>query len=425
MTEILLVNPFPKLRKPDSAEPLPLLYLAAQLEKEGMSPTIFDCAVTEITLDDLEGFTVFGVTAVTPQYPEALRLLQLFKQYEQNVSFPIHTIIGGPHVTVFREKVLQDGWTTACAGEGEKVITDIVNKKISGLVDGTRVDNLDTLPLPSRHLIKPSQYLREGATEPSMSVLGTRGCPYSCIYCAKEVNGKKVRFRSPDNIINEIEDVVANYGIRNVVFYDDTFTLDSNRTKILCQKLEKLNISWICNTRADRVNRQVLADMKKAGCQEISFGIESANQRVLDFANKGITVKQAQQAIQLTKDSGIRTRVFLMYGFFEDDKDSASDMLNFLEGTQPDAARLSLLVPLPGTKLYQNSEEYGIKLPDDYGAYYYAGINGPHTFIDHTKHLNPAEFRETLELLQQGFIEWATKKNGGSARITNVQVKSK
>ena len=210
-----------------------------------------------------------------------------------------------------------------------------------------------------------------------------------------------------------------------VVFYDDTFTLKKTRAIELSNRLGELGISWICNTRVDQIDVEVLQAMKKGGCTEISFGVEAANDRVLDFAHKGITVEKAKKAIQLAKDTGISTRAFLMFGFYEDGEDSAKDMLRFLDDVQPDAARLSLLVPMPGTEVWQRAEEFGIQLPADMEDYQYAGLDGPQTFIRSTRYLNETQFSNTIEWLQKGFVDWALNKNNGKVNITNIRATSK
>ena len=341
--EVLLVNPRPNLREPAAAEPLTLLTLAAQLEEEGFEPEILDGAVKDITDDDLVSHQVLVMTANTPQYPEAVRLLNLIK--EVNPDRTLRTLIGGPHVTVYREQVLRDGWTGACIGEGDLVVGDMVRGDMSGLIKGPRVDDLDSLAFPARHLIDSSKYVREGEDKPSISLFSMRGCPYSCIFCVKSVFGRRVRFNSPRYIAEQIREVKERTGVSRVVFYDDTFSLKTRKPLEVCEELGKLDISWICNTRVDAVNEQMLRAMKESGCDMISFGLESAHDRVLEFARKQTTRAQAELAVRMAKDAGLETRVFLMFGFYEDGWDSVEENLNFLETVNPDVVRLSLLVP--------------------------------------------------------------------------------
>jgi radical SAM superfamily enzyme YgiQ (UPF0313 family) len=418
--KVLLVNPNVNLREPRAAEPLSLLTLAAQLQKEGFEPEILDGAVSNITVDQLSNHRILAVTANTPQYPDALRLLDLFNQVNNRLDKI--ALIGGPHVvTGYKQNILKDGWTGVCIGEGELVIGDMVRGNKTGLVIAPKIEDLDSLAFPARHLINPNIYVREGDVEPSISILTMRGCPYICIYCVKDVMGKKVRYHSPEYIAAQIREVINKYGIRKIVFYDDTFTLNRKRVFELCKKLKDLNVSWICNTRVDKVDEEILKAMKASGCEEISFGLESAHNRVLAFINKGITKEQAVLAVKMAKNAGLRTRVFLMFGFWEDGWDSVVENLKFLEETQPDIARLSLVVPLPGSELYRRAEEFGIQIKDvPLKQYYYLGPEGPHTFVKKTKYLNEKNFQNALAFLQKGMIEWATKKNTGTIRATNI-----
>ncbi len=419
---VLLVNPSVNLRKPSAAEPLTLITLAAQLEKEGFEPEILDGAVDDITGDRLLHHKVLAVTANTPQYPEALRLLSLFNQV--NHRSDLKTLIGGPHVTAYRKKALEDGWTGVCLGEGDLVIGDMVRGNKTGLVQAPKVENLDSLAFPARHLIDSKKYAREGEEEPSISILTMRGCPYSCIYCVKDVMGKKVRFHSPKYIAAQIREVREKYGIRRIVFYDDTFTLLEKRTLELCKELKELDISWICNTRVDAVSEDILEAMKASGCEAISFGLESADDKVLKFADKQTTRHQAELAVKVAKDVGLSTRVFLMFGFYEDSWDSVAANLKFLETAQPDVVRLSLLVPMPGTELYKRAEEFEIDLKDvPLESYYYLGPEGPHTFVKKTRYLDEKNFHDALTALQKGIVEWATKKNAGVIEATNIRIK--
>lgn len=419
---VALIQPYPKLRIPNAAEPLTLLTLGATLQHEGFDVSILDGSITTITPSVLAPFDIVAVTAKTAQYSEAKRILEMSRS-DQN--HPQYALVGGPHVTVYRDNILKDGWDGACAGEGDLEIAEMIRKKTKGLVLGQPVKELDSLPFPARNLIKPENYVRENDTEPSISVQGMRGCPFVCIYCARDIVGKNVRFHSPIYIVNQIKEVIKKYNIKKVVFYDDTFTLKKTRAIELSNRLGELGISWICNTRVDQVDIEVLEAMKKGGCTEVSFGVEAANNRVLDFAHKGITVEKAKKAIQLAKDAGISTRAFLMFGFYEDGEDSAKDMLRFLDDVQPDAARLSLLVPMPGTEVWQRAEEFGIQLPASVEDYQYAGLDGPQTFIRTTKYLNEKQFLDTIKWLQKGFVNWALNKNSGRVNITNIQALNK
>lgn len=433
---IALINPPPNLRTPGSAEPLALLELAAVLRENGAEPEIIDGAVQQITPDILSPYRIIAVTAATPQYLKATGILQMARQLDP--KNPPRMIIGGPHVSAVRNSTLKDGWDGVCVGEGENVIADLIARRTSGLIIGSPVENLDVLPFPARDLSDPSKYIREGDDKPTISILGTRGCPYSCIYCAPDLVGKQVRYRSPSLIAAEIKDAITKYGISKVFFYDDTFTANRQRTLKLCSLLKELGIKWSCNTRVNKVDPTVLRAMKEAGCQEIAYGVESAAQEVLDLAHKKTTVAQAHEAIIMTKDVGIPVRVFFMFGFPNDSFETARKMIKFIETANPNTVRLSVVTPFPGTALYNNASQYGITLPPDgqWNKYQYIGPDGTYTFkhgvtrgnfsetdigptiVDHTDLLNPSQFQATLAYLQSNMAKWAIAGENQGALVT-------
>jgi len=426
--KIALVNPPPNLRTPGSAEPLALLQLAAVLRETGVEPEIIDGAVQQITPDVLSPYRIIAVTAATPQYLKATGIIQM--AYQLDSSNPPRVIVGGPHVSAVRNSTLQDGWDGVCVGEGENVIADLIAGRTNNLTVGFPVKNLDSLPFPARDLSDPSKYIREGDDKPTISILGMRGCPYSCIYCAPDLIGKQVRYRSPSLIAAEIKDAMIKYGISKVFFYDDTFTANRQRTLELCSLLKELGIKWSCNTRVNKVDPMILKTMKEAGCQEIAYGVESAAQEVLDLAHKGTNVAQAHEAVIMTKDAGIPVRIFFMFGFPNDSFETAIQMINFINTSNPDTVRLSVVTPFPGTALYNNASQYGITLPPDgqWDKYQYIGPDGTYTFrngitrgnftktdigptiVNHTNFLTPDQFQETLTYLQSNIAKWATSE---------------
>lgn len=424
---IVLVRPEPySLRKPNSVEPLGLEYLAAQLEKEGINVKIIDGAIKPITRSSLQEFSVVGMTATTPEYSKALRILELCKD--------IPTILGGPHVTAITEQLkkegiqdpgstfVNDGWGTTCSKEGDLVIADIVNEYLTGFIEGPRVHDLDSLPFPARHLVNPLNYSKEGYP-PAISILFSRGCPWACTYCDKSVMGRLTRFRSVENVVEEIKHVIDTWKIRSVLFYDDTLTLNRQRAMELFDALSPLEISFECNSRVNTIDKEMLAAMKEAGCYKVKYGIESGDEKVLRSIDKDATLDQALEAIRITKEAGITAATYFLFGLPEDNWHSLYNNLAFLEKAQPDSAQLAFAVPYPNTPLYKQISELGWEVPNDWREFYYAGKEGPHTYLKRTKHLNEKEFAQAKKEIQQGFARWATEKNNGSFNATNVVIK--
>lgn len=427
----LLVNPSQDLRKPDSVEPLGIEYLAAQLEQEGTTVHILDGAVRPIRKEQIEGYSFVGVTATTPQYSRALEILEICEDLSNNSQEKIRTCLGGPHITAiteqFKKKGVEDpgsvfekeGWDTICSREGDLIIDDVLNEHVMGFIEGPRVHDLDSLPFPARHLVNPLNYSKEGYP-PAISILFSRGCPFACTYCDKSVMGNLTRFRSPENVVEEIRYVIDIWGIKRVLFYDDTLTLNRERAMELFEALTPLEIYWECNSRVDLIDSEMLVAMKKAGCYKVKYGVESGDQRILDSMKKKITVEQAIEAIKITKEARIKAAAYFLYGLPEDDWHSLNNNLDFLNEAQPDSAQLAFAVPYPNTPLFEEVTRLGWEIPDDYNEYYYAGIKGSHTFLKRTKHLNEKEFSEALEKIQEGFARWATQTNNGEVRVTNI-----
>lgn len=432
---VLLVNPEPfSLRKPNSVEPLGLEYLAAQLEKEGIDVHILDGSVEPVTEEKIEGFSFVGLRATTDQYPRALEILKICQRVSDTTKGSIRTAIGGPHVTAVTQQLqgqgvedpgsifIEDGWSTACSFEADLVIDDIVSEDIAGFIQGSIVHDLDSLPFPARHLLNPLNYSKEGYPA-AISVLFSRGCPYACTYCDKSVMGRTVRFRSPENVVEEIRQVINRWGIRRVLFYDDTLTINRKRAMELFEKLAPLKIEWECNSRVNTIDEEMLKVMRQAGCYKVKFGIESGNDRVLKSIDKEASVEESIEAIRLTKAAGITASAYFLYGLPEDDWYSMYDTLSFLYNVNPDSTQLAFAVPFPNTPLYQEVAQLGWSIPDSLEEYRYVGLEGPHTWLKRTKHLNEEEFEKAKNEIQKGFARWAIEKHGGTFGVTNVIIK--
>lgn len=221
------------------------------------------------------------------------------------------------------------------------------------------IENLDSLPMPARHLVpikkyrpSPHHYLEL----PMTTMIVSRGCPFNCLFCAsRNVWGKSYRVRSVDKVIEEIKFLIKQYGIRNINFWDDLWGLHRNWTKDFCQRMidEKINISWSCERRIDTVDLDILKLMKKAGCYSIFYGVESLNQDCLDAINKGIKVEQAENVIRLTKKAGIEARANFILGLPNETPEKVKLMIKKICKLNPDYVKFNILTPYPGTELYQ------------------------------------------------------------------------
>lgn len=387
-------------KKANDYPPLGLGYLAAVLERDGHQVRIFDFSLDPRTPleEDVQAVCAFdphlvGITAMTSVYHSALETATLLKAY---LGRPI--VIGGPHATVYPERILAESPVIdyVVRGEGEETIQELVrilcNKgdlstvrgltyKVRGEVisnpDRPLITDLDALPFPARHLFDLKRYgLCTPDGQPMATILSSRGCPYNCSYCFKGIVGRTYRQRSPENIIAEIRQVIDQYGIRNFYFIDDLFTIDVRRLEAITEQLirEKLDIRWQCLGRVDRVNADILRKMYAAGCRRIHFGIESGNQEVLQRIGKGIKLEQVRQAVRWAQEAGIHVKGYFMLGLPGDTEETMQQTVEFAAELNLDEAMFSLTTPFPGTRLW---DELVKKKPEtEYNqdftrAYYY------------------------------------------------------
>jgi len=389
-------------KKSNDYPPLGLAYLAAVLERDSYQVAVFDFGLDPNTplendvrrVCDFDPH-VIGITAMTSIYHSALETAILLKAY---LGRPI--VIGGPHATVYPERILAESPVIdyVVRGEGEETILELVHvldggtrdfSTINGLTyrlrgeiisnpDRALISDLDALPFPARHLFDLKRYgLCTPEGQPMVSILSSRGCPYNCNYCFKGIVGRTYRQRSPANIIAELRQVIEQYGIRNFYFIDDLFTVDLQRLSAVTEQLiaERLDIRWQCLGRVDRVNAEILRKMYAAGCRRIHYGIESGNQEILQRIGKGIRLEQVQQAVRWAQEAGINVKGYFMLGLPGDTEETMQQTINLAMDLNLDEVMFSLTTPFPGTRLW---DELVRKKPEteynqDFARAYYYG----------------------------------------------------
>lgn len=378
--KILLIQPPPrKIVKEDIVvPPLGIAYLAAVIEKQGHSVSIIDAFAEALDLHSLEDRVkkiapdLIGITGMTPVIDNAFRTAGICRRYAKYV------VIGGPHVSVAGSKVFEQcpDVDYVIQGEGEisfpllvealernKDITNVpgvITRDFSNL-PSPLIDELDSIPFPARHLLPNERYRYILSSGKVTTMFTSRGCPYHCVFCDKAVFGSKWRARSAANVVDEIELVRRDYGIDSIIFYDDLFTLDKKRVLEICQGIidRKLKIEWKCEGRVNLADKETLTLMKKAGCSMIAYGVESGNQKGLDYLNKGTTVEQIRNAFELTKRAGIRPMAYFVLGIPVETYDDELRTIDFAKEIKPAYAQFSVLSPVPGTKLYDDAVRMG------------------------------------------------------------------
>lgn len=356
---VCLVNPRDTVvEDPAWDEPLGLLYLGAVLERAGLEVEVVDLNFHEhFELLKRSTANVFGLYCSSSLLESCLRVNEFLK----NVHPEALRIVGGPHATCMPHELAQY-FDKVVVGEGEKAIIEILEGKwIGKLVHCPPIEDLDTIPFPARHLIPIQKYHRKVGGEHSVGVITARGCPMSCCFCSK-VWGKTVRFRSAENVLAEVKEVIDKYGIKGISFRDDTFTLNKPRLLKILYGLQCLDVKWRCITRVDQVDEDVLKRMKEAGCTQIVYGIESGNQQILNNLRKGTTVEQNAKAIRLTKEARIHVKAAVIVGSPGETWQTARDTMKFIENNLPDEAIVCIFTPYPGSPGWSDPAKFKMKI---------------------------------------------------------------
>jgi anaerobic magnesium-protoporphyrin IX monomethyl ester cyclase len=404
-TRVTLINPpwaleehFKRFENVASVQqPLGLAYLAAALEKNEHEVNIIDSAVLNYTDDQIisevrrQSPDVIGITCVTPSYR---RTLDLAAKLKKELELPI--LIGGPHVTSVAEETMRNRcFDIAVLGEGDLSIIELVDT-IQGKGDLSRVEgiayrreselvttpprpyveDLDSLPFPARsllpHLSKykptPSAY----RSLPQATMITSRGCPYHCAFCDRSVFGNRYRARTAQNVVDEMELLINDYGVREIRFWDDTFNIDQQRVLAICEEIlkRKLDVTWTCLGRVNHMNENILETMAKAGCWQVDYGIESGSQVILNRIMKGQTLEMVERVVAMTHKAGIGVRGFFMLGLPGETESTMKDTIRFAKSLDLTSAVFHITTPFPGTELFKIATGTGeLRLDASYDEY--------------------------------------------------------
>jgi len=418
--KVLLVNPPQKTKCPQP--PLGLAMLAAVLEKKVDSVHILDLAALGMSDESLitrisqEKPDIVGITAMTPTIDNALNVAKKVKETDGDIQ----VILGGAHATLLPEETLRgsaDIDVIVC-GEGEQTTPEVVKvleensdhlNQVAGIAyrqgTGVRTNplrppilDLDSLPFPAFHLLPIGKYRLHppfGRQMPIMPIITSRGCPYRCIFCSKSVFGHKYRSNSPAYVLDQIRLLSERFGVKEVKFYDDSFTLDRKRVATICALLKEqhLDIPWTCETRVNLVDRDLLKTMMEAGCYMIEYGVESGNPQILENLKKDITLEQAARAFEWTHEAGIETVAYFMIGSPGETRETIEETIGFAKKLDPDFVQFSTATPYPGTELYRMFLEEGF-MPEQWSKYVYADLRPDDNPAFETKNLTREELRE-------------------------------
>jgi radical SAM superfamily enzyme YgiQ (UPF0313 family) len=352
-------------------EPLHLLVLAAYAKKFGHGVIIADQIAGEDVFKKIKEFNpdFVGITGTTAVIADSYEIA------DQCRKKGFKTILGGVHVSVLPEEGLEHA-DFVVKGEGEDAMIKILSGNAEpGIVTGEYIKNLDELPKLDRSLIDMKYYQKGKDRTPGThlhfvpsntklsSILSTRGCPFNCIFCHNSWRGLPVRMNSAKWIIEEIKELQNRYGTKAIFFMDDDFLFNKQRIRDFCRlyKEEGLKIIWGCQTRVTSVDEEILKLLKEANCKQITFGIESGNQRVLGMLKNNLTtVEQNKRAIKLVKDAGILSTGSFMIGNPGETEEEIEQTRKFIIENELDGFGVSITTPFPGTKLWEMCKAKGV-----------------------------------------------------------------
>ncbi len=375
---ILLINPAPTGTLKATGvlfPPMGVLYIAAYMEREGYRVDVRDLAVQKKRKEmDFKQYHIIGISTDTTRHRQALLLAERAKKSGCTV------VMGGPHPGYVDEEILSTQKVDFIVhGEGEITFSELVSalQKKDGSLHSIRgisflhkgqlvrtprqpfIEDLDRLPLPARHLIDMNDYRRTKLGDRDITPLITsRGCPYRCAFCASShFWGTKVRLRSVESILNELEELYHRYHYRAVAFLDDTFNLFPQRVIELCRGMTERNLDlwWWCLSRADLLlrNEEMVQEMVRAGAKSIFIGIESSNPKTLQTLNKGIDVEETVQAVKMLKRNGLEIHAAYILGGLEETAEAIHETIRFAKQLDTNVAQFSILTPYPGTAVYE------------------------------------------------------------------------
>jgi len=358
--------------------PLGLAYLASSLreydndiEIEIIDGLILDKDDYYRKISNLQA-DVVGVTSTIPQLNEAMRIPSLVDNRD------CWFLIGGPGASNLPGiRLYQSGYLSICYGEGERTIVELIQaregkrsmQEVSGIsfLDGHAevrtpprrlVADLDLLPFPARDLLDMPKYIgtwKEKLGVGLTQIVSSRGCPFSCRFCDSSTFGKRVRYVSSPRVVQEMKQLFDDYGAEMVFFEEDLFTFNKKRVLELCHLIEQQlpGKMWGATTRVDTVDREMLSRMKQAGCTDITIGLESGSQRIVDLLGKGFKVDRARKVIEWANDLGISVGLFLMIGIPGETSEDIEATKRLIAETNPKMIDISYLAPLPGTEIYE------------------------------------------------------------------------
>lgn len=369
--------------------PLGILYISAWLEQHGYDNEVFDSTFS--SFETQKAFILKQKPNVLALYTNLMTKLNVLRTIQFVKSEPTlaHTkiILGGPEVRNHVTNFLKHGADFIVLGEGEETTLELVRfldgkantspDQIAGIAyqingevkmnaERDKLKDLDMLPIPNRKKVNMQLYFdawKQKHGTNAISINTMRGCPYSCKWCSRAVYGQSYRRRSPAHVVNEIQQIQQNYDVDTIWFVDDVFTVSHKWLKGFREELEKQNvhIKYECITRADRMNEEVIEELKASGCFRVWIGAESGSQKIIDLMDRRVDVMQVRNMIRASQASGIQAGTFIMLGYPGETAQDIEETVTHLKESNPDIFTITVAYPIKGTPLYTEVENQFIE----------------------------------------------------------------
>lgn len=370
--DCLLINP---ADPPATYPPLGICYLASMLRQNNISVKILDNPTLGLNTEKIVDLVyilnprIVGITVMSSLLRSTFDIVRSIKKRLPDVTI----VVGGPYITVDPTVIVELDVEYGFRGDAELAFPEfcqtILNGErptldIPGLIINLKGDicmsapalypDLNTLPTPAYDLLDIAKYRSSEMNYKTVSMIISRGgCPYTCSFCG---NLMKERYRRIDstNVVDQIEYVIKKFNTQLIEFVDETFTLSRNRTKDLCNEIikRKIKIRWICLTRVDNVDEELLLLMKAAGCYKIRFGVESGNEAIRFRSHKKITNNQFENIIRTCKKIGIKTLCFYIFGFPSETEEQMKETLEYSFTLPSDTVTYSRMEPIPNSEIF-------------------------------------------------------------------------
>lgn len=412
--------------------PLKFVYVAAFLEKHGFEVDILDCNVHNYSFarakTEIQNYNpnivIFSSSPPTMSYD--IQIADICKDIDEGIT----TVLDDSHISpVMPEAVLNTfkNIDILIKGESEATTLQLVNNlnaldKVKGIAyrkDSTIINNeeqdpidLDSIPFPAYHLVPVGKYssITFARRQPFVAIITSVSCPYHCSFCiiggstVWRGEGPRWRAKSPSKVVDEIEYLNKQFKVKAFYFFDANFTINKKRVLDICRKIieRKLNVEWGCNSRVDLVDREILHEMKRAGCWNISYGIESGSEQVLKDINKQASTNNAVEIFKISKKLGLNPSASLIIGTPNETRNSIRQTVEYVKKLNPVRAQYNMLIPFPGTKMYEDLRENNL-LEKEYSFSAYDSWCLDTMPVLHSRYLTSEELFKELKRINREF----------------------